>query len=316
MRLGVVGMLPNTLQPAADDQSTETRMIGVTGNQVVHMLPNDFRTFASNQFDSVLEMGFTGFGHHFGGDPTTVTEEECGHGCEIWEPLGLEMAQFLLLYGECLFDPDETVRRRVINKIHAGNRMARYLKAGAHLIRPGSLNPAGSWTPHPDNHTSDSIDRFVHSLREIGDDAETNGVTVVVECHVVSIMRNPDICVEVIERVDSPRIRVVMDPVNHFESIHQAFNSTAQLNYIFDRLGPISPIGHAKDIRVGNDLVSHLDEEVPGEGMLDYKTFLTRFQAINPDGYLLFEHIPPEKIPAANAFVRRVAAEVGVEIYG
>ncbi len=30
MRLGVVGMLPNTLQPAADDQSTETRMIGVT----------------------------------------------------------------------------------------------------------------------------------------------------------------------------------------------------------------------------------------------------------------------------------------------
>ena len=50
--------------------------------------------------------------------------------------------------------------------------------------------------------------------------------------------------------------------------------------------------------------------------MLDYKTFLTRFQAINPDCYLLFEHIPPEKIPAANAFVRRVAAEVGVEIYG
>ncbi|MBM3264133.1 MAG: TIM barrel protein [candidate division Zixibacteria bacterium] len=314
MRLGVVGMLPDTLKPAADAQSNETRTLGLTGTSVVNMLPNDFRTFSAAQFAPVLDMGFTGFGHHFGGDPATVTETECECARHVWEPLGLDLAQFVLLYGECLFDPDANVRRRIVDKIKAGNRTARLLRAGVHLIRPGSLNPAGSWTPHPENHTQASLDRFVDTLKRIGEDAESNGVTVVVECHVVSIMRSPEVCVEVTERVGSPRIRLVMDPVNHFESIYQAFNSTMHLNAIFDSMGDLCPIGHAKDIRVGNDLVSHLDEEVPGEGLLDYTTFLTRFQACQPDGYLLIEHIPPDKIAAAGGFIRRSAAAAGIEV--
>ena len=315
MRLGVVGMLPNTLKPAADTQSTETRTLGLTGTAVVNMLPNDFRTFATAQFQPVLEGGFTGFGHHFGGDPITVTEAECATARAIWEPLGLDLAQFVLLYGECLFDPDSAVRERIVRKIKAGNRVAHLLHAGVHLIRPGSRNPAGSWTPHPENHTQASVDRFIDSLKQIADDAEAQEVTVVVECHVVSIMRSPEVCVEIIEKVGSPRLRVVMDPVNHFESIHQAFNSAQQLRLIFDAMGAIAPIAHAKDIHVGDDLISHLDEEVPGEGVLDYKTFLTLFQSYQPNGYLLIEHIPPDKIPSANAFIRRVAAEAGVEIH-
>ena len=314
MKLGVVGMLPNTLEVGQDSQSAENRTIGVTGSDVVNFLPNDFRTFSAAQFDSVLAQGFTGFGHHFGGDPASVTEVACQTGRTVWESLGLDLAQFLMLYDECLFDPDEAVRRRIIEKIKAGNRVARLLRAGVHLIRPGSLNRTGAWTPHPDNHTPESVDRFVDSLRVIGDDAVAQGVTVVVECHVVSIMRSPEVCAEVVERVGSPAIRLVMDPVNHFESIHQAFSSTERLNYIFDLLGPLSPIGHAKDLIVGNSLVTHLDEGVPGDGILDYPTFLTRFQDYNPDGYMLFEHIPPEQIPKAAAFIRGIAKEVGVEI--
>ena len=314
MRLGVVGMLPSTLEVIQDDRSAENRTIGVTGTDVVNFLPNDFRTFAAEQFDSVLAQGFTGFGHHFGGDPISVTEAECGAGRTVWESLGLDLAQFLMLYDECLFDPNDAVRWHIIDKIKAGNRVARLLRAGVHLIRPGSLNPAGAWTPHPDNHTRESVDRFVDSLRQIGEDAVEQNVTVVVECHVVSIMRSPDVCADVVERVGSPGIRLVMDPVNHFESIDHAFNSTEHLNYIFDVLGPLSPIGHAKDLIVGNSLVTHLDEGVPGDGLLDYTTFLTRFQEYNPDGYLLFEHIPPEQIPKATAFIKKVAGEAGIRI--
>ncbi|MBT5874004.1 MAG: sugar phosphate isomerase/epimerase [Candidatus Latescibacteria bacterium] len=314
MRLGVVGMLPNTMASESGSQSEENRTIGVSGGGVVNFLPNDFRTFNKEQFESVLSQGLNGFGHHFGGDPKSVTEDECARGRAIWESLGLDLAQFLLLYEECLFDPNEAIRQRIVEKISEGNRVARLLGAGVHLIRPGSRNPAGPWTPHPNNHTDESISLFVETLRQIGANAEANGVTVVVECHVVSIMRSPDVCAQVIEQVGSPNIRLVMDPVNHFESIQQAFNATEHLGYIFDVLGPVSPIGHAKDIIVGNNLITHLDEGAPGDGVLDYATFLTRFQEYNPEGYLLFEHIPPEKIPGAVAHLRRVADEVGVEI--
>lgn len=314
MRLGVVGMLPSDLQPATASPSEENRTLGLTGSGVTNMLPNDFRTFTTPHFEAIRALGFTGFGHHFGPDPSSVTEGDCERARSVWEGLGLDLAQFALLYPECLFDSDNAVRRAVIARIKAGNRVARLLRAGAHLIRPGSLNPAGSWTPHPDNHRPECLDRFVASLREIADDAEANGVTVVVESHVVSIMRSPEVCAEVVDRVGSPRIRIVLDPVNHFESIDQAFHSTERLRQIFDILGPIAPIGHAKDLRVGNDLVTHLEEAVPGEGILDYTTLLTRFQQANPDGYLLIEHIPPSKVPIASAYIRHVAEEVGVEI--
>ncbi|MEE2708325.1 MAG: hypothetical protein VYA69_01865 [Gemmatimonadota bacterium] len=55
----------------------------------------------------------------------------------------------------------------------------------------------------------------------------------------------------------------------------QAFNSTEHLNNIFDVLGPLPPIGHANDQITGNSLVTHLDESVPGDGLLDYTTSLT-----------------------------------------
>lgn len=315
MRLGVVGMLPSDSQAVPSSQGQETRTLGLTGSGVANILPNDFRTFTPSQFDPIRALGLTGFGHHFGPDPADVTDGDCERARVAWEELGLDLAQFALLYPECLFDPNDAVRRAVIARIKAGNRVARLLRAGVHLIRPGSLNPAGSWTPHPDNHRPDSVNRFVASLREIADDAEANEVTIVVESHVVSLMRSPEVCVEVVDRVGSPRIRIVLDPVNHFESIQQTFNSTQRLHQIFDILGPIAPVGHAKDIRVGNDLVTHLDEAAPGEGLLDYATFLTRFHQANPDGYLLIEHIPPSKVPAAVAYIRRVAQEAGVEIH-
>lgn len=315
MRLGVVTILPKALKASVDPQGNETQTLGLAGGGVISMIPEDFRAFTPENLAPIAEHGFTGFGHYFGGDPAKVTEKECEQSRRVWESLGLNLAQFFLLYRECLFDPDRTVRRAVIDKIKSGNRMVRWMHGGAHLLRPGSLNPAGSWTPHPDNHTPESMDRFVESLREIGADAEANGVTVVVECHVVSIMRSPDVCAEVVERVGSPSIRLVMDPVNHFESIHQAFNGARHLHYMFDVLGQISPIGHAKDLHVGNELVTHLDETAPGEGVLDYVTFLTRFQEFNPDGYLLIEHIPLDRIPAAVAYIRRMADQAGVEIH-
>ena len=61
--------------------------------------------------------------------------------------------------------------------------------------------------------------------------------------------------------------------------------------------------------------VSHVDEEVPGEGDLDLGYLLQRWQEIRPEGYMLLEHLPDEKYPLAAANARRIAAQGGVEIH-
>ncbi|MDE2847016.1 MAG: hypothetical protein OXO51_09935, partial [Gemmatimonadota bacterium] len=60
--------------------------------------------------------------------------------------------------------------------------------------------------------------------------------------------------------------------------------------------------------------VLHMNEEVPGAGVLDLVTAVRRWEEVRPEGYMLVEHLPEDKIPTAVANVRRIAAAAGVEI--
>ena len=128
-------------------------------------------------------------------------------------------------------------------------------------------------------------------------------------------MGSPETNKEIITAVDSHRVGVVMDYVNHFQSMHQVYNSTERRNHIYDFMGPISSVAHFKDIRVSPGLVLHIDEEVPGERELDMVTALKRWHDLYSDGYMLLEHLGNDLCPRAAANVRRICAEVGIEIH-
>ena len=94
-------------------------------------------------------------------------------------------------------------------------------------------------------------------------------------------------------------------------------------------------VAHCKDIKVGNGLALHLDETLPGEGELDITVALQRWHALHPDGYMLLEHAPDDKLPhdlsledqkrfenaphkgyaLAARNVHRMAAAAGIEIH-
>ena len=135
------------------------------------------------------------------------------------------------------------------------------------------------------------------------------------ETHALSILDLPVKCRRIIEAVGSPNLRLILDAVNHFQSMHQVYHSSEWVNHIFDELGLLAPLAHIKDLKVSNGLVLHIDQTVPGEGELDSALVLQRFNALHPDGYGLIEHLRVEHIPQAVANVRRTAAEAGVAIY-
>ena len=225
------------------------------------------------------------------------------------------VVQFGIGFGECLFDPDEEVRERVLNKIRRGLEVGRDLGAHVVLIRTGSLNPAGSYSPCRDNHTPESRQRLIQSLREVADKAESVDTTVVVETHLLTIMDSPETNAQVLEAVGSKRMKVVMDYVNHFQTLDQVYDNTARLKHIFDLMNPISIVGHVKDIKLSPGLVLHIDEEIPGEGELDLALALKLWHDAHPDDYMLLEHLPNEKYPQAAANVHRIIADAGISVY-
>lgn len=282
---------------------------------VVGFVPGDPRAVTEAVLKKGLDLGVTSVCYHGPGEILDeLTTADCDRVNALYDELGLELAQFGIGYRECLFDPDGSVRDRVVKTIGRGIEAGRALRAHNVLIRTGSLNPAGSYDPTPENHEPGRLDVLIDTLSRVADKAEEEGMTVVIETHVLTIMGSPEINRQVIEAVGSDRLRVVMDFVNHFQSLDQAYRSTERLNHIFDVMGPISTVSHIKDISVEPGFVVHMNEEVPGAGVLDLVTAVRRWEEVRPDGYMLVEHLPEDKIPTAVANVRRIAAEAGVEI--
>jgi len=108
------------------------------------------------------------------------------------------------------------------------------------------------------NPDSACRDRLLDSLRWLASVAESLEQTVVVETHLLTIMRSPEFNRAVIRDVGSTRMRLVMDYVNHFQSLHQVYDSRERLRHIFDCMGPVSAIGHCKDIAVRDGFVLHM----------------------------------------------------------
>lgn len=283
---------------------------------VVGMTPADFRDLGAEHLDAIAALDLTGVGFHAPGEHLAqITSEQCRQVRAAIDASDVDLVQFGIGYRECLFDPDPGVRKGVLGHIRRGIEVAAELEAHACLIRTGSLNPRGSYCASPENHRPASRGRLVESLRAVAEGAEADGVTIAIETHLLTIMDSPETNAAILEEVGSPQLNVVMDCVNHFQTLGQVYDSRARLDHIFQHMGPISCLGHLKDLTVRDGLVLHLDEEVPGDGELDLGHLLQLWHGLYPEGYMLLEHLPNERYPRAAANAHRLAAEAGVEIH-
>jgi sugar phosphate isomerase/epimerase len=224
----------------------------------------------------------------------------------------LELCQLLPPDYPSLVHPDETVRAAAVEALGRMLDAAVVLGAGSLYVRPGSLNDAGPWTPHPENHLPATRDRLVESLRRLAPRAEDVGVPLALEAHVVSPLYTPVVVREVIDHVDSTMLRFNMDPVNLIRTLDQAYDSTPLVDELFDLLGDVTVAAHAKDVTVTPRLVLHIDECVPGQGHLDHELFLRRFSDCCPRGVVLIEHLSRERVPEARWALLEFAARVGL----
>ena len=186
------------------------------------------------------------------------------------------------------------------------------LEAPNTYLRPGSLNPAGAWTPDPANRSDAVFDRLVASTHEICQTAEAVGAKVAVEAGVVSPLFSPTRTRDFIVAVSSPALGFNEDPVNLVGSLDDAYNSTRLVNESFDVLGEYTIGAHVKDYRVADTLLPQFEETEIGTGLLDHMTFLRRMQEIAPTAHVLIEHLPPERFSAARTALLAFAHDAGV----
>mgnify|MGYP003951553027 CR=1 FL=1 len=282
---------------------------------VVGMVPSNFREITPQHLEAISALELTGAGFHYPGDKMSDLKTEELHAVrQTFKDAQMDLVQFGIGYGECLFDPEGSVRESVLNKIYRGIEVARELDSIACLIRTGSLNPQGPYAPSKFNQTIAAKSRLIETLGLIARKAEQEDVNVVIETHLLTIMGSPETNKEIINEIGSKNISVVMDYVNHFQNLEQVYNNKDRLNQIFSSMNPITILGHCKDINIGAGLVLHIDEAIPGEGELDIGFALKLWHEAHPDGYMLLEHLPNEHYPRAAKNTIRIIRDQSIPL--
>jgi sugar phosphate isomerase/epimerase len=266
---------------------------------VVGLMPNHARDITAETAARLRSSGFTGVTVRVL-DPLVAERAEFERAGKILRDGGVEVAQANPTY-EVLVHPDETLRARGIEALRAACQVATWLGAGTVYVRPGSLNPAGAWTPHPENTSLRTIECLVDSLRRTITAAEEAGIPLAMEGGSTCPIDTPERVRDVIEAVGSPALGFNADPVNFVRSLDELYNMTSLTHRLFDLCGKYVVCAHTKDITYESALPVRLRECPLGEGLCDQVTYLQRFEQSCPQGYFMIEHLPDDQIPAAKA---------------
>jgi sugar phosphate isomerase/epimerase len=294
MKLGVAGRLPRLDEP------------------LPAFLPGDWRMITAEDAARVRAHGFVG-SSLFINKPLEAEAEDVKRVGQAFKEGGLEIAQLNGWY-ESLCNYDDTLRAQGVAGMIALARVGAALQAPSVYVRPGGHNPKGHWYAHPENHTQRTFDLVVDSLRQVCKAAEQDGVFIAVEGHVLSCLDTPQRIRDLVDAVGSPALKFNYDPVNFTGTVKQVHDTRIILQQLKALMGPFTIAAHAKDCALGDHLVVHIEEVVPGTGTMNYEMFMKDFQALAPEGYFIIEHLPDAETLEAQKNVVALAKRYGVPL--
>ncbi|MCX6017102.1 MAG: TIM barrel protein [Chloroflexi bacterium] len=277
---------------------------------VAGFLPADWRSIDANVCRNVRAAGFTGVSIVVS-QPLDAQLVDAQRVRAALDETGVRCAQANGMY-ERLIDADPLLRAEGVRGHQSLTRLGRVFGAHCVYVRPGSRNSRGHWWHHPANHTAEAFDVLVASCKQIARTAEEEGMTLAIEGHVSSTLDTPQRARDLLDAVGSPALKFSMDPVNFIGTVVDAHDPSRVLNALFDLMVRDTVILHAKDCRLQDGHVVHIDEVLLGDGTMNYELLLTRLVREAPQAWLLIEHLPDEKIPAARAAIAAAADRCGV----
>lgn len=171
----------------------------------------------------------------------------------------------------------------------------------------GTRNQDDQWRAHPDNESAEAWADLTAAMERAIDIAEQFDVSLGIEPELANVINSAVRARRLIDEMQSPRLKIVMDPANLFERVPLGVQRelvSSAIDLLADRI----VMGHAKDRAVDGSFIA------AGRGILDYVHYLSCLQRIGFDGPLVTHGLNAVEAPAISRFLRRVLEEAGVRV--
>ncbi|MGA2867176.1 MAG: TIM barrel protein [Verrucomicrobiota bacterium] len=208
-------------------------------------------------------------------------------------------------------DPDK--RRQNLQTVTDGLALAEAIGALCCVDIAGSFSPASWFGPHPDNLSHKHFDAIVENARTIIDAVKPKRARFTYEVMGWALPDSPDSYLKLIQAIDRKAFGVHLDPCNLINSPDKFYHNTALLNQCFDKLGRWLVSCHAKDLTWDVEMNLHFREVIPGQGALDYTTYLQRLARLPQNPPLMLEHLASaQEYATARQHVLEVGRQAGL----
>jgi len=196
-------------------------------------------------------------------------------------------------------DPDAARRERGEKQMLF--MIANWKRLGSPIIctETGTLNPQSEWLESPENATEKGYLRCRSKLESMVKAAERTGAIIAIEPYWRNIIDSPERAERLFREVNSPSLKLVMDPCNFYRKADLA-RMQPMLEDIFRRVGRPTVLAHAKDVKASAD---GTDLPAAGLGVLDYPRYLRLLASLDREIYLALEHLTLDDVSRARDYV-------------
>jgi sugar phosphate isomerase/epimerase len=210
---------------------------------------------------------------------------------------GVEIVGLFGYYN--IVDPD--VKRRKLGEARMEAILTNVKRLGCRLVstETGTFNSQSEWESAPENQTEEGYLQCRAVFQKHARTAEKYGAVLSIEAYYRNIIGTIDRAELLFREVNSPALRLVMDPCNFFRK-EDLPRMKPMLEAMFQRLGDQIVIAHAKDVKP-----SPTGEDLPaaGLGVLDYPVFLRLLARLDRPLPLVVEHLRRPDVARARDFV-------------
>lgn len=205
--------------------------------------------------------------------------------------------------------PDPATRAEGIRR--AGVLASRCEALGTRILTlcTGTRNADDMWRSHPDNADPSAWRDLLQTTRHLLRFAEEYNLMLVFEPEVVNVIDSAAKAERLLEEVNSPRLRVLLDPANLIGP-QDLPDTRPVLRDMFQRLGPYIALAHAKDVAPPLPGDKECRRVTAGQGRLDYAYYLAQLEGCGFNGALILHDLDERDIAACRSMLQDRAAHV------
>lgn len=202
-----------------------------------------------------------------------------------------------------MIHPDPDVRALGLKRLEVLAAAASSLPTRLITLCTGTRDAEDQWRGHPDNETPRAWDDLLAAMEIAVGIAERYDVELGVEPELANVINSAVKARRLIDQIGSPRVKIVFDPANLFETA-RLDQQRDIVSSAIDLLADDIVMGHAKDRTATGDFTT------AGKGVLDYPWYLQRLKEIGFSGALVTHGLAAGEAAGVAAFLGRTLAGI------